>query len=132
MQLNSRRRRDHGVGAHSPHDVILVTLDDPNHNTRRTNRITDACRHQASSIATRMLVNTDSARTSHNNATQMLAAGIDLRTAAGRLGHAAGGAMTLKVYAHRTRPADQRAAELQNDSRASGQYRWSLRLSRAS
>ena len=48
----------------------------------------------------------------HYNATQMLAAGIDLRTAAGRLGHAAGGAMTLKVYAHRTRPADQRAAEL--------------------
>ena len=45
----------------------------------------------------------------HYNATQMLAAGIDLRTAAGRLGHAAGGAMTLKVYAHRTRPADQRA-----------------------
>jgi integrase len=48
----------------------------------------------------------------HYNATQMLAAGIDLRTAAGRLGHAGGGAMTLKVYAHRTRPADQRAAEL--------------------
>jgi hypothetical protein len=39
----------------------------------------------------------------HYNATQMLAAGIDLRTAAGRLGHAAGGAVTLKVYAHRTR-----------------------------
>jgi hypothetical protein len=35
----------------------------------------------------------------HYNVTQMLAAGIDLRTAAGRLGHAAGGAMTLKVYA---------------------------------
>jgi integrase len=48
----------------------------------------------------------------HYNATQMLAAGIDVRTAAGRLGHAGGGSMTLKVYAHRTRPADQRAAEL--------------------
>jgi integrase len=48
----------------------------------------------------------------HYNATQMLAAGIDLRTAAGRLAHAGGGAMTLKVSAHRTRPADQRAAEL--------------------
>jgi hypothetical protein len=42
----------------------------------------------------------------------MLAAGIDLRAAAGRPGHAAGGAMTLKVRARRTRPADQRAAEL--------------------
>jgi site-specific recombinase XerD len=48
----------------------------------------------------------------HYNAAQMLAAGIDLRTEAGRLGHAGGGAMTLKVYAHRTCPADQRAAEL--------------------
>jgi len=48
----------------------------------------------------------------HYNATQMLAAGIDLRTAAGRLGHAGGGAMTLTVYAHRTRPADQRATDL--------------------
>ena len=48
----------------------------------------------------------------HYNATQMLAAGIDLRTAAGRLDHATGGAMTLRVHAHRTRPADQRAAEL--------------------
>jgi integrase len=48
----------------------------------------------------------------HYNATQMLAAGTEPRTAAGRLGHAGGGSMTLKVYAHRTRPADQRAAEL--------------------
>jgi integrase len=48
----------------------------------------------------------------HYNATQMLTGGIDLRTAAARLGHAGGGHMTLKVYAHRTRPSDQRAAEI--------------------
>ena len=47
----------------------------------------------------------------HYNATQMLSSGVDLRTA-GRLGHSGGGAVTLRVYAHRTRPADQRAAEL--------------------
>jgi integrase len=40
----------------------------------------------------------------HYNATQMLSSGIDLRTAAGRLGHSGGGAVTLRVYAHRTRP----------------------------
>ena len=66
MQLNSRRRRNHGAGAHSPHDVIPVTLDDPNHNTRPTNRIADTRRYQASSIATRILMNTDSARTRHS------------------------------------------------------------------
>ncbi len=48
----------------------------------------------------------------HYNATQMLTGGIDLRTAAGRLGHSGGGHITLKVYAHRTRPSDQRAAEM--------------------
>lgn len=48
----------------------------------------------------------------HCTATQMLAAGIDVRSAAGRLGRAAGGSVTLKVYAHRTRLAGQRAAKL--------------------
>lgn len=48
----------------------------------------------------------------HYNATQMLTGGIDLRTAAARLGHGGGGHMTLRVYAHRTRPSDQRAAEV--------------------
>ena len=48
----------------------------------------------------------------HFNATQLLAAGVDLRTTAGRLGHSDGGATTLRHYATWTRPADQRAAEL--------------------
>lgn len=48
----------------------------------------------------------------HYNATQMLTGGIDLRTAAARLSHGGGGHMTLRVYAHRTRPSDQRAAEI--------------------
>ncbi|WP_088284571.1 tyrosine-type recombinase/integrase [Kineosporia sp. A_224] len=47
----------------------------------------------------------------HFNATQLLAAGVDLRTTAGRLGHGDGGATTLKVYASWTRPVDQLAAE---------------------
>jgi integrase len=51
----------------------------------------------------------------HFNATQLLTAGVDLRTTAGRLGHGDGGATTLKVYASWTRPADQRAAELLAD-----------------
>lgn len=48
----------------------------------------------------------------HFNATQLLAAGVDLPTTAGRLGHSDGGATTLRVYASWTKPADQRAAEL--------------------
>jgi integrase len=48
----------------------------------------------------------------HFNATQLLASGVDLPTAAGRLGHADGGTTTLRFYAARVRPADQKAAEL--------------------
>lgn len=47
----------------------------------------------------------------HFNATQLLAAGVDLRTTAGRLGHGDGGATTLKVYASWTKPADEAAAD---------------------
>lgn len=47
----------------------------------------------------------------HFNATQLLAAGVDLRTTAGRLGHSDGGATTLRVYADWTKPADRHAAE---------------------
>jgi integrase len=35
----------------------------------------------------------------HYSATELLAAGVDLRTVAGRLGHAGGGTTTLRVYA---------------------------------
>lgn len=58
----------------------------------------------------------------HYSATQMIANGVDLRTVAGRLGHSGGGAITLKVYSHWTRPAEQHAAELlSRQLRRSGQ-----------
>jgi site-specific recombinase XerD len=48
----------------------------------------------------------------HYSATELLAAGVDLRTVAGRLGHGGGGATTLKVYAAWVQSADEQAAEL--------------------
>jgi len=48
----------------------------------------------------------------HYSATQLLAAGVDLRTVAGRLGHGGGGATTLRVYAAFVADADRRAASL--------------------
>jgi integrase len=47
----------------------------------------------------------------HYNATELLAAGVDLRTVAGRLGHGSGGATTLRVYAAWVEEANQKAAE---------------------
>lgn len=46
----------------------------------------------------------------HFNATQLWAAGVDLRTTAGRLGHGDGGATTLKVYADWMPATDRKAS----------------------
>lgn len=46
----------------------------------------------------------------HYWATELIAAGVDVRTVAGRLGHGGGGATTLRVYSAWVSEADQRAA----------------------
>jgi integrase len=48
----------------------------------------------------------------HYSATELLTAGVDVRTVAGRLGHGGGGATTLRVYAAFVDEADRRAAEI--------------------
>jgi integrase len=48
----------------------------------------------------------------HYSATELLTAGVDLRTVAGRLGHGGGGATTLRVYAAWVGESDKRAAEI--------------------
>jgi integrase len=46
----------------------------------------------------------------HYSATELLSAGVDIRTVAGRLGHGSGGATTLRYYAAWVANADHRAA----------------------
>jgi integrase len=48
----------------------------------------------------------------HYSATELLTAGVDLRTVAGRLGHGGGGATTLRVYAAWVAASDRKAAAL--------------------
>jgi integrase len=48
----------------------------------------------------------------HYLATELLAAGVDLRTVAGGLGHGGGGATTLRVYAAWVPESDRRAASV--------------------
>lgn len=48
----------------------------------------------------------------HYSATELIVAGIDIRTVAGRLGHSGGGTTTLKIYAAWKEEADQRASEV--------------------
>lgn len=47
----------------------------------------------------------------HFSATELIAAGVDIRTVAGRLGHGGGGTTTLGVYSAWVAEADQRAVE---------------------
>lgn len=46
----------------------------------------------------------------HFSATELISAGVDVRTVAGRLGHGGGGATTLRFYSAWISEADQRAA----------------------
>jgi integrase len=48
----------------------------------------------------------------HYTTTELLTAGVDLRTVAGRLGHGGGGATTLRVYAAWVDASDQHAAKI--------------------
>ncbi|GAA1841058.1 hypothetical protein GCM10009836_20490 [Pseudonocardia ailaonensis] len=47
----------------------------------------------------------------HYSATELIAAGVDVRTVAGRLGHGGGGSTTLRAYTAWVAEADQRAVK---------------------
>jgi integrase len=61
-------------------------------------------------MAARLGIDTHLHALRHYSATELVSAGVDIRTVAGRLGHAGGGATTLRVYAAWVSEADQRAA----------------------
>jgi integrase len=63
-------------------------------------------------MAERLGIDTHLHALRHYSATELLTAGIDLRTVAGRLGHGGGGATTLRVYAAWVAASDRKAAEI--------------------
>jgi integrase len=72
----------------------------------------DAITHRYAKMAADLGIDTHLHALRHYSATELLAGGVDLRTVAGRLGHAGGGATTLKVYAAWLAGADTKAADL--------------------
>lgn len=61
-------------------------------------------------LAKRLGIDTHLHALRHYSATELITAGVDPRTVAGRLGHGGGGATTLRVYSAWVSEADQRAA----------------------
>ncbi|WP_344416199.1 tyrosine-type recombinase/integrase [Amycolatopsis minnesotensis] len=72
----------------------------------------DAVSSRYKKMAKRLGIETHIHALRHDSTTELLTAGIDLRTVAGRLGHGGGGATTLRVYAAWVAAADRKAAEL--------------------
>ncbi len=61
-------------------------------------------------LARRLGIDTSLKNLRHYNATELIMADVNVRTVAGRLGHAGGGTTTLRVYTAWSSEADQRAA----------------------
>jgi integrase len=61
-------------------------------------------------LAARLGIDTTIHALRHYTATELINAGVDVRTVAGRLGHGGGGTTTLRVYAAWLSESDQRAA----------------------
>lgn len=89
----------------TPESFIFSTAPGSN-----THLVPSAVTHRYSRTATRVGVDTHLHNLRHYSATELIAAGVDVRTVAGRLGHGSGGVTTLRVYAAWVAEADQRAA----------------------
>lgn len=72
----------------------------------------DTVTHRYRRMCTKLGIDSHLHALRHYSATSLLAAGVDLRTVAGRLGHGGGGATTLRVYAAWVDQSDRKAAEI--------------------
>jgi DNA-binding transcriptional regulator YhcF (GntR family) len=75
-----------------------------------THLIPDSITQRYSKLAARLGIKTTLHKLRHYSATELIAAGVDIRTVAGRLGHGGGGTTTLRAYTAWVSESDQRAA----------------------
>jgi integrase len=104
-RFQRRRAEARALGVQVPDDAFAFSPDPAG----QTPWNPDTMTHRYRRYARRVGITSSLKELRHYSATQLLAAGTDLNTVAGRLGHAEG-STTLKFYAQFTRPADQRAA----------------------
>ena len=104
-RFQRRRAEARALGVQVPEDAFAFSPDPAGREPWNPDTMT----HRYRRYARRVGITSSLKELRHYSATQLLAAGTDLNTVAGRLGHAEG-STTLKFYAQFTRPADQRAA----------------------
>lgn len=109
MLAEHRRRledRCAALGEPAPADAYLFSLAPDNSTYMRPNSVSE----RYSDLADRLGIATSLHKLRHYSATELIAAGVDIRTVAGQLGHGGGGTTTLRVYAAWVSESDQRAA----------------------
>ncbi len=104
-RFHRRRAGAQGLGLQVPDDAFAFSPDPAGRTPWNPGTMT----HRYRRYARRAGIASSLKELRHYSATQLLAAGTDLNTVAGRLGHAEG-STTLRFYAQFTRPAGQRAA----------------------
>jgi integrase len=101
-------QRSEACGVALPGDAYVFSFDPAGRQPMHPDSVT----HRFSRLTRQLGLRTRLHDLRHYAATQLIAGGVDLRTVSGRIGHAGGGATTLRVYAHFQAAADRRAAEL--------------------
>jgi hypothetical protein len=98
--------RTRALGVELSPEAFVFSLDPDGHGPRRPESVTQKYRR----MCQRLGIKTTIHKLRHYSATELILAGVDIRTVAGRLGHAGGGATTLRTYAAWVSEGDQRAA----------------------
>jgi integrase len=98
--------RARALGVELSRDAFVFSLAPDGSTHLRPNSVSE----RYSDLADRLGIETSLHKLRHYSATELIAAGVDVRTVAGRLGHGGGGTTTLRVYAAWVSESDQRAA----------------------
>ncbi len=94
------------IGLSLVRDAFVFSLAPDGSTYLRPNSVSE----RYSNLVEKLGIETSLHKLRHYTATELIAAGVDIRTVAGRLGHGGGGTTTLRVYAAWVSESDQRAA----------------------
>jgi hypothetical protein len=108
LRLYRERRREQAaeLGVSLPDDAYMFSRDPAGSTWLRPDSVSQRYAKMCRRLGWDMHIH----QLRHYSATELIAAGVDLRTVAGRLGHGGGGVTTLRVYTAFQPEADSRAA----------------------